>query len=212
MEEPVQTGTPEADTGEPAATGAPAIETDAPEAEQQENPVEEPVQPVVPDAYTLHPVESAGIPVLQLHSGSVAVRPAFLVALDSGLKLVEDDSGATLLSGNGMALLGQGYETSVRLRYHHGMAVRFDMLAVRPSGVRHMSMGLEAVPSLSRLEGISEGELLLFVSGRTRQVRLAGSMSLRAGALVAADPGVQLEEGADGWLLASGEGKIIVTS
>ena len=95
--------------------------------------------------------------------------------------------------------------------YTEGMSARFDMLAVRPSGIVHEPLGLEQAPSLSRLIGSAEGELLFFAGGRTRLMRLNRRMTVRAEALVASDEGVLVEEGSEGWLVLSGHGRVLFT-
>jgi hypothetical protein len=192
------------------------------EASEEEPPSQEPVSeesepglegvPPVDSSYLLHSVENSEIPVLHLISGSVAVRRAFIVGMDAGIEIMEDEHGTTILSGSGTVLLGQGYESAVRMDYSDGMTARFDRLAVRPVGIQHESLGCESAPSLVRLSGSAEGGVLFFSSGRTRMIRISDEMVLKAGALVAADRGVVIGEKPGGWLAVSGAGRVLITS
>jgi hypothetical protein len=188
-----------------------AAEEEPAKVEEAPVPAEKP-EPPAAARYTAHPVENAEIPVMHLHSGSVSVRPAFLVAMDEGVEAVVDEEGVTHLTGTGTVLLGQGYESPVRFGYTPGMAARYDMLAIRPDGVGHESMGFGSIPSLARLHGDARGDLLFFCSGRTRAVRLHCGVRIRAETLVAADHDVRIEELPEGWLRVSGEGRVLLSS
>jgi hypothetical protein len=231
-------GGSEAEAEEQASTGEPEVTEEEPpaeepevqeepvagevEASEEEPPSQEPVSeesepglegvPPVDSSYLLHSVENSEIPVLHLISGSVAVRRAFIVGMDAGIEIMEDEHGTTILSGSGTVLLGQGYESAVRMDYSDGMTARFDRLAVRPVGIQHESLGCESAPSLVRLSGSAEGGVLFFSSGRTRMIRISDEMVLKAGALVAADRGVVIGEKPGGWLAVSGAGRVLITS
>jgi len=187
--------------------------TTVPDADAGPGP-ETPAKADAPSAagYVVHQAENLGIPVMQLHSGSVRIGSGFLLAMDEGIDALADGDGVTRLTGTGTVLLGQGYGSPVVFPYTPEMTARYDMLAVRPDGIGHEPLGFAAVPSLAVLRGDAVGDLVFFCAGRTRTIRLHCGMKVRAGALVAADCDIRVKELPEEWLWVSGEGRVLLSS
>jgi len=204
VEEPEQ-----ADEEEPAAE-EPEQSEEAVEEPQKEEPQEPSVEaakePMPQASYEILPGDSSALCSLRIDSGSIRVLRSLVTAM-SGEATLEGD----ILSGPGMAWMGQGSLTPVAVDYEDGMTVRIDRLAVRPAGVTSNPTGIETVPSLRKLEGEYGGTLLLFITGRQKKITVVPGLRVKAGSVLAASPEVIFSEEEDGFLSATGSGRVIIT-
>ena len=155
--------------------------------------------------YTLLPGNDSALCVLKLETGSVRVIRGLLAAMDGSLSL-----DGEVLTGSGLAWMGQGNLTPVVVRYTEGMTVRIDRVAVRPVGLTRETCGIGSVPSLCKFRG-KGNNILVFVSGRTKKLSVSPGLKVRGGSVVASDPGVVFKEDGSEFLSVSGEGMLIIT-
>jgi hypothetical protein len=178
-----------------------------PAEEQTAKSVDESVATGDSAVYTLLPGNSDSLCTLKLETGSLRVLRAVVVATDGSLSLEGD-----LLSGNGMAWMGQGNLSPIVVKYTDGMTVRIDRVAARPSQVSHEACGIGSVPSLCRLGGSGNGNsILMFVTGRTRKLTVTAGLKVRGRSVVTADPGVSFTDDGSEYLAVSGKGVLIIT-
>ncbi len=180
------------------------------EQESEEKPEVEQIKQSVSEGgearYTLLPGNDSALCVLKLDTGSVRVIRGLVVAMDGSLSL-----DGVILSGRGMAWMGQGNLSPVVVKYTEGMTVRIDRVAVRSDGLLRETCGIGSVPSLCTLSGKGDN-ILLFVSGRVKKLPVSQGLRVRGGSVVAADPGVVFEEVDSEFLCVSGEGMLTVTA
>jgi len=179
---------------------------EAPEREAALAPVEAAVSTGPKVSYEILPGDSSALCSLRIDSGSLRVISSFIAAMSGDVKLEGD-----LLSGSGMAWLGQGSLTPVIVDYADGMTVRIDRLAVRPEGVTSTSSGIDAAPSLRKLQGGEEGTLLMFITGRQKKITVVPGLRIKTGCILASEPGVSFSQEEDGFLTVSGSGRVIIT-
>ena len=160
----------------------------------------------MPASYEILPGDSSALCSLKIDSGSLRVLRSLVAAVSGEIKLDGD-----LLSGSGMAWMGQGSLTPVIVEYKDGMTVRIDKLAVRPAGITSNTTGIEAVPSLRKLEGGNSGSLLMFITGRQKKITVVPGLRIKAGSVLAADPGVSFSQDQDDFLAVTGSGRVIIT-
>ena len=158
--------------------------------------------------YMLLPGDESALCTVNLLSGRIKVISSLVVAMDSTVSLEKE-----FLTGNGNIWIGQGALTPIPVRYNEGMIIRIDKLAVRPGHIKHESCSIDKVPSLRRLSGANTGnELLLFVYGRTKKIRITDGLKVKAGNLLCADSSIELKEVDNSeFLEVAGVGFIIVS-
>ncbi len=175
------------------------------EEKTETGPVEESAADDAAAIYTLLPGNDSALCVLKLETGSVRVIRGLLAAMDGSLSL-----DGEVLTGSGLAWMGQGNLTPVVVRYTEGMTVRIDRVAVRPVGLTRETCGIGSVPSLCKFRG-KGNNILVFVSGRTKKLSVSPGLKVRGGSVVASDPGVVFKEDGSEFLSVSGEGMLIIT-
>ena len=229
VEEPPEPA-PEPPAEEPSAP-EPAAEEPAPEPVVEEPPVPEPVaveasvEEVVSEAppaaaepavYTIHKPDFESLVIVELEKGTLAVRQAYIAAMNSHLNLEADD-GKRLISGSGSIWLGQGGRTPVIIAIEQGMCVRSDRMVLFDSCVIESPADIADVPALVRLEAPEGSEMLCFAGGRIREVFLPGdnrtTLTVRSSSLLAAGKDIELQKKPDSpdFLTLSGCGRIYIS-
>jgi hypothetical protein len=183
------------------------------QAEPGAAPMPEPPPPEAPAAaeYNVHKPGPDELLTVQLMSGELEIRLAYVVALDSGLSVREEGS-RRLLGGCGILLLGQGTRTPVVVSLTPGCRVRSDRIAAFDSAISLEDGGIESLPGLSRVEGGS-GSAVLFATGRFREARVAETgMRVRAGCLLFVEGGVSVAQdpAVPDFLLLGGNGRAVL--
>ena len=209
-EEAGETETDQRIVSEKVPPDAEELSTDeATETDEAEKTVDEPaeqVEVVEQVSYDLLPGDSSSLCVMNLRSGKVRVLRGLVAAMAGEVQLEE-----TILSGSGMVWMGQGSLMPVITDYADGMTVRIDRLAARPLHLKSTSAGIEAVPALRRLNGENSGSLLMFISGRLKKITVVPGLRVKAGSVLAADPGVSFSQEDKDFLAVSGSGRVILT-
>jgi len=209
---------------EPVGEEAPAEELpeeaeekaeEPPEEEEGPQPEEEPAEeeaPAAPKAgIVCHRPAPESVAVVYLEDVEVIVKPGFLAAADGSLEASEED-GVTLLRGSGRAWIGDGAAVPVSLSVSDGLRVRPGRLALRQSSVE-----LEEADG-NGLSGVGgEGSLALLAGGRFRWLSCTGGdgcLRISGESIVAVEGDVELEPAentGEGFLLASGEGRVLIS-
>jgi hypothetical protein len=167
-----------------------------------------------PAVYTIHKPDFESLVVVELKKGTLAVRQAYIAAMDSRLNL-EADEGKRLLSGSGSIWLGQGDRTPVIIAIEQGMYVRSDRMVLFDSCVLESPAGIPDIPALVRLEAPEGSEILCFAGGRIREVSLPGNratLTVRSSSLLAAGKDIELTKSdSSDFLTLSGCGRIYIS-
>ncbi|HPF33036.1 MAG TPA: hypothetical protein PK907_08485, partial [Candidatus Sabulitectum sp.] len=175
-----------------------------PEPEKEPEPDEE--QPVEETSYELLPGDASSLCAMRVDSGRVMVTVGLVTAVSGDVNL-EDG----VISGAGMAWMGQGDLNPVIIDYAPGITVRIDKLAVRPEAVGSVSAGVPEIPSLRKLQGECSCSLLLFTAGRRKNLTVVPGLRVKAGSILAADPDVSFSSAGNGFLEVTGSGKVVIT-
>lgn len=158
---------------EPVPGGAPAPVAEGPAAAE----------------YSVHKPGPDELVAVQLVSGELEIRMAFVVCMDARLTIREEGS-RRLLGGSGMIFLGQGARVPVVVSLSPGCLVRSDRIALQDSSVRLEEGGVGGLPGLSRVVSGS-GSAVLFAGGRSRETRTGEPVKARAGCLLFIEDGVE---------------------
>ena len=189
--------------------------TEEPSAEEVPQPEEEPAEEEAPAGrkagIVCHRPAPESVAVVYLEDVELIVEPGFLAAADGSLE-ASDEDGMTLLRGSGRAWIGDGAAVPVSLSVSDGLRVRPDRLALRQSSVE-----LEEADG-NGLAGVGgEGSLALLAGGRFRWLSCTGGdgcLRISGESIVAVEGDVELEPAEDageGFLLASGEGRVLIS-
>jgi len=211
---------PEPAVEEPPAR-EPAVEEPAPEPVAVEAYVDDVVSEAPPVAaepavYTIHKPDFESLVIVELEKGTLAVRQAYIAAMNSHLNLKADE-GKRLLSGSGSIWLGQGGRTPVIIPIEQGMYVRSDRMVLFDSCVIESPADIADIPALVRLEAPEGSEMLCFAGGRIREVFLPGdnrtTLTVRSSSLLAAGKDIELQKKSDSpdFLILSGYGRIYIS-
>ncbi|MFO7950724.1 MAG: tetratricopeptide repeat protein [Candidatus Fermentibacteraceae bacterium] len=209
-EEPVGEETPAEELPEEAEEKA-----EEPSAEEAPRPEEEPAEEEAPAGrkagIVCHRPAPESVAVVYLEDVEVVVTTGILAAADGSLEASEED-GTTLLRGSGRAWIGDGAAVPVSLSVSDGLRVRPGRLALRQSSVE-----LEEADG-NGLAGVGgEGSLALLAGGRFRWLSCTGGdgcLRISGESMVAVEGDVKLEPAEDageGFLLASGEGRVLIS-
>ena len=197
--------------------------TEAEESEVTESATEaegpEEAKPEAPEAgkavFIVHRPDPESLVTVELMSGTVAVRQAYIIARSSTLTLDEDDEGRRLVTGKGSIWLGQGERVPVTISLSEGMYARNDRMVLYDAGIHLEPVELQGVHALVKLQGSESSEVLFFTSGRMRELDLSArtSVQVKPASLLAADKDVEIscESGSEDFLTLSGSGRIFIS-
>ncbi len=196
----------EADEGEPAGEEEVPEETEADEGEPAGTGPKE-----TEAAVLCHRPAPESVAVVYLEGAEVMVAPAFLAAADGDLAAEAGDEHI-LMAGSGRVWIGDGSSVPVTLNTSKVHLLRRERTALCESSVE---LSDSDENGLSKAAG--NGTVLLLADGRFRWISVnAGDTMVRIAreSLMAVEGDVKLqpdEDLEDGFLLASGEGRLLIS-